>query len=1091
MPRNPNYAIQGEFRGARAIITNLNQIASQLDVTRIAATKTFAIDRQIKNFGIQMGLNRQQTTQMADTITGLSNVTGLSTEKTGALVNAMAAAGLTAEDLDKSLKGQKDTFGAISKGGAKNLEMMAELTGRHGLAASAVIKTNKSLSHMGSSLGDLSDDVTKWQKEYKIPGMIGQIPIAVSFAEKSVVEFGALLGVNSRDMVENTIKLGATFAKVYGTDIAGGIAKAQQHQQHFMQQSATNKKVFLGLADSFSPLTNALFEAGLQFSEVDELITKGQDNPAEFADQILKMRDAMLATGPAGEMMAGRLMEQVRASSSETVQDMLQFPSKIKESFEAASAAEKEAASNFGKGKATFAQMSGALRKVGATALDTLKNLLDLGKSIIGLSIVDDASKSFEDLHDWAKALNLRIKGLATSFADWRDENKPVVAQIQKLIKYGAILGATAATLASAVGALVLPFTSLKVLLTRLPIVGGPVSSLFGGLGKIAMTLGKKILFPLTAIAAVVTAIEGFGKALADPNLGGAEAMLKGVESVFVGIVDLVDGLLMGIPTKIVKFFFPKMRGTLADGTRRLFLHLQAEMVRAGNSSFSEVFTRIGIWMGEKLDNIWANMKGKLEGWKTGAREMGKNIGRVLGRLGKWAWDGIKELFKVSNWQKAWKAVTEWFASDTDLNNSFMNILGGVWDVVSEFSAGVAEEIFLSFGSSLEEVKASFQDVGDWFQDWADWFKDVAMAPITATWLEVKADALEVWSALVVETSKTWNTIKYSMATAIGWIIEHTFGPLLQGYAKVAMAMAEASYAANGEEADLLKANALYKERMKVADATAASLGKEAEASIKASTIKTKGIEEAAKAARTAADGYATIFAEEEKRGKASYKLKAEARDKNARERRGRAEQTAKSKHLRRKAVHDEKLAQGAIADKMRGGFIGRTEALMGRLAHYQGQYAKAGKIEFADRIGSTMSQMSENIDKFTVMHDPNKMMSLMKETEGLVGSQVLGEAKASDAYKTAGSADPSQAVQENVRKATAKAVPTPAGAASAGLGPVAPGQGQGQGAFWDKPPAWWQVPPHFQVGLAANAQESLKVKADENDLAGKTGAGQ
>jgi len=117
--------------------------------------------------------------------------------------------------------------------------------------------------------------------------------------------------------------------------------------------------------------------------------------------------------------------------------------------------------------------------------------------------------------------------------------------------------------------------------------------------------------------------------------------------------------------------------------------------------------------------------------------------------------------------------------------------------------------------------------------------------------------------------------------------------------------------------------------------------------------------------------------------------------------------------------------------------------------------------------------------------------MSLMKETEGLVGSQVLGEAKASDAYKTAGSADPSQAVQENVRKATAKAVPTPAGAASAGLGPVAPGQGQGQGAFWDKPPAWWQVPPHFQVGLAANAQESLKVKADENDLAGKTGAGQ
>ena len=64
MPRNPNYAIQGQFRGARAIITNLNQIATQLDATRLAATKTFAIDRQIKNFGIQIGYNVQQTRQM-------------------------------------------------------------------------------------------------------------------------------------------------------------------------------------------------------------------------------------------------------------------------------------------------------------------------------------------------------------------------------------------------------------------------------------------------------------------------------------------------------------------------------------------------------------------------------------------------------------------------------------------------------------------------------------------------------------------------------------------------------------------------------------------------------------------------------------------------------------------------------------------------------------------------------------------------------------------------------------------------------------------------------------------------------------------
>ena len=35
MPRNPNYPIQGEFRGGRSIITNLNSIRNALDRARL------------------------------------------------------------------------------------------------------------------------------------------------------------------------------------------------------------------------------------------------------------------------------------------------------------------------------------------------------------------------------------------------------------------------------------------------------------------------------------------------------------------------------------------------------------------------------------------------------------------------------------------------------------------------------------------------------------------------------------------------------------------------------------------------------------------------------------------------------------------------------------------------------------------------------------------------------------------------------------------------------------------------------------------------------------------------------------------------
>ncbi len=1031
MPRNPNYPIQGEFRGGRSIITNLNSIRNALDTTRLAATKTFAIDRQVKNLGIQMGYNAAQTTQMAETITGLSNVTGLSTDKTGELVNAMAAAGLSAGEFDSTLKNTTDTFGALSEGGAENLEMMAELIGRHKLSAAAVVRTNASLRNMGIGLKDLTNKVTVWQKNYQIPGMLAQMPQAVAFAEKSMISFKALLGVSAEKIIADTMKTGAIFAKVYGVDIGAAIQMAQQNQQHFLQQQATNADVFLGLSDSYSPLTNAMFEVGMQFEQIQALMKKGQEDPAAYAEQVLSMKKQLEATYGKGSNFVQRWYQQTLRASSEQAKMYLTEKDALKKYRDAQAEAARIAKTSQGVGGKAFEDMTRKFRAVGATVLETFHNLLTLGKTILGLTIADNLTKSFEGLHAWIKRVNTGVRRFSENFAQWMRDNPKIVSGVQQVIKAGVILGGLLGSLAGTATSLIIPFKTLEALLTRLPLIGGRASSVFGGIGKVFSTVANKILLPIGIIYAAIKAFDDFGKALKNPSLTGPEKLLNGVRAVFVGIVSAFDDLLMGIPTKIVKSFFPSMRGSLVDGVKRLFISLQAQMISSGGTASTTVFQQIQIWFGEKMDQIWAWMSTKLGGWRESAKEMGANVGRALGQLAKWAWDGIKWLFNPSNWKRGWDRVVRWFNGDGGpaLNDSFTNIFLGIGTVISDFVVSARDEILGSFGTSWDEVWLRLQDFGDRFKEWTIWLKDVGVGHVKMAWLNIKDSVIDSMATVADKVLSGWAKIKEMSAKAADWILNFVIGPLVRGYAEIALGAAKSDYLANDDRAAWVEAQKLYSERMKIAnrapDAAAAAARISANEDALALLKTTKGAQAAIQKEREALlvnQGKAEAEYEDRRaeRARAAASRLEEARQK--------ARQTGDGIRARREAERTNAERLGAWADQLRGGFVARTEAIITSLHSEQSRATEAGNSRTATRLDGKIEDMRETLNHFKTLKNPDQMQELMTRVEKYAGADAMREARATPAYGIElPSARPELVdVKAAVRAARERAAPTP-----------------------------------------------------------------
>lgn len=738
--RTERYGIQTEMRGARGVITNLNAIARALDATRLAGTKTFQIDRQVRKLGVQAGTTARQIRQLEGATVGLSMSTGVAVDKTTEVISAYQNAGQALSGLAAVTEGSTDAFKDLTKASDTNVQRITHLVGRFGLGAAAAIKMEKSVQHLGGSFDGLLNKTAAFQQQFALPGMLAQLPKVVGFAMSSLAKFGASVAGNSDLIISDTIRTGAAFAKSYGVDAAEGMSKAMAIQERFLQQTRSDQDVFLGLADDFDPLTKALMETGMGFQQISSITRDAKKDPAAFVESMMQIRDQL---GGEGNMFADRFYRNVQKNVPAAVQEMMAIPKVLRDFQEA-----QEDAAASKKLLVSFDQMAAATQGIGAELLDTISGLALLGKTIVGLVFVGDLSESFGGAVDALKRFNLYLREAAENVrkSKWFQEWKPV---IQGVVKVLLGLGAAAAVVATTFASAIIPFHTFVAVMRAIPLLGSAAGASLDGIAGAGVSFAKGFVKPAAILTSIGVALNDFGKALSDPTITQRpmEVFVRSMRAMAIGVVETFDSLLFGIPTDIARMFYPAMKGSLGDATKRIFEDLQLWFRDGADKTAKSWWDQFKSAVSKEVDAFNNDLETKFGNYVVKAENWGKNIGRAIGTLTHWAWEAIAPLFRLETWSNAWDQITAYFRGEGGdaMKTSWEKALNKVLLLAGTFTVNMVDEVLRPWGKGWVEVKEQFNIMWDWMKIGFSWFQHIGMPTLKASWLELKVSAVEAF----------------------------------------------------------------------------------------------------------------------------------------------------------------------------------------------------------------------------------------------------------------------------------------------------------------------------------------------------------
>lgn len=703
--------------GSQSVVSNLNRIANALDVTRLAATRTFKIDNDIRRMGVQMGMASEQISRLSMSVVTLANSTGVSTEKIDELATAYMATGRTLDVNDDKARAHAQT--------------MTELAGRFGWTASEAVKTDVTLDHLGTSIEALTDRVTGLQDTFDIPGMIGQIPKVALFAEQMLTRFGKTTVGNLNKIIDTTLKTSATYARAFGVDAARALQMAQQQQENFLTQMQQGRDVFLGLEDDFGGIYKAFFETGRGLDEVNRLLQLGQENPAAYAREVLRIRDNYLALGQT--TMAEHFFQNVLRNSDEATRALIAN----KGALEALEEANRQKEVTKG-----FTQLTDAFHSIGTEVVTTVGNLMFLGKTILGLTFLDVVTDSFKGITDRLRSFNEAIVEGAQSLKDsaFFKELRPVLVGIGKvLIGVGAAAGMLASTFASTI----IPFRLFVKIAEGLPVIGTGVKPVMALVGTLVEFTKQGLNFAGVA-GAIAVALEDFGSALKDPNLSLTETLFSGISAAAIGITEAFDAVLGGLPSTLAKAFF-KTDKTLGESVRGMFNNLRLALQGSSTSMVGGWWKSIKEETGRQFDAFVAYLDSNFAGKQETAKRWGENIGRAIGTMADWARDLIAPLFTAGWWREKIDTVVKFLSGEgsVSMTGATGTIFNSIMSHGSTFIKSFTNEVLRPFGMGFEEVKSKFLDLHDAFRVKFDWLKTMAWPELQMRWLELKISFVE------------------------------------------------------------------------------------------------------------------------------------------------------------------------------------------------------------------------------------------------------------------------------------------------------------------------------------------------------------
>lgn len=986
--RKAGGSLLGVSRGAMTTVRALHNIANALDVSSLAASKTFQLDKQFQNLAVQAGTGQEAVVQMEDAMLGLANRTGLSTDETSKLVAALAATGQSVTDLDPKLKNTSDQFAAISNGAAKNTEMLSELVGRFGVSASAAVEFASQSRNLGLSIGDLGDKAAQWQKQFKMPGMLAQLPQVVGYAEKSITQFGRAVAGDSKQIIESTLKMGAIYAKTFGVDMASATRAVQDNQQHFLRTIANNRKVFLGLSSDFDQLTMSLFEAGMQYEDIDALIKQGKDDPVKYARSLKQIEEQLAATYGPDSAYVQRFHQQMVDNSSEAVKKLLEEKGALEAAEKAQKDAAKYQASAAGKAEATFGSMTDALRDVGGTAMETFRNLLQLGKQILGMTFAKDIGDTFKGLASKLRNFNIALKETANRFAK-SEEYKRIKPVLQSVGKVLIMVGGAASLVAGSIATLYKPVQIITSLFGRIPVLGKGTGFFFNTIFGFA----KKLLTPLAAIKGVGTALNDIGETLRNPKLTSSERTMAVLRGAFVGMADFIDTLFLGLPGKILGIFFPRFKGGLAKGTRALFNSWQRDLKKSGVSSFQVMFKAVERWVTDKLVQFRAYVFENLNKWKQSAKQVGANIGRALGYLTTVAVDIITKVFTVKWWQQKWTQVVNYFTKGggVQMVDAFSDIFYSILDVAGEFSDAMVDEFMHAFGSSSDDVRAFWEDTKEAFrwgwrqvekatQSFVDW--------ISVTWDKVGLYFTEVGASIKYVFLSAWDEVKKGGAALELFIVESVIQPIVKKIAdlKLELAKARDSWDPTFSKEDMKKAQQQHDALIAGVEGYA-SASRDAAKLIGTDTEKTlKADNEIIKQKRRSIAEYERLSKKESEEDDLVYQKRENDRTAEIIHEREARKKARVEKEKARKEEQDKFEAAQKRLEAVKEPAAQQVENIIKELEKQKAAAEQKGNTKLVEKIDRRLDKENEALGRIQDASDPKAVVNLLNAARKIAG---------------------------------------------------------------------------------------------------------
>ena len=780
------YTFHTEMRGARGVITNLNAISRALDVTRLSATKTLQMDKQLRTLAVAMQGAKNNATGLAQASLGLANATGASVDNTVKLVTAYQMAGRTMASLTSSADEAFDAFSNMNSESTRTLRAQANLVDLFGMGAAAVLEFTAQTEHLGINFGKLLGSAAVFQRKFEMPGVMRELGKVVGFANSMMVQFGETTIGRSQDVINATLKVGTIYSKAYGIDISKGIDMARQQQQKFISESQANRDVFLGLSESFGGLSKPLFEAGMGINEVNRMMDLGRKDPIAYAEEILKVRDSLKIT--AGGNYAERFFQQIIRQSDPATRRLLTVTGAIEKAVETRKMMGDAGLVQFDIEKSgkleDFENLVGSLRSIGSITIESFKNLSGMFKTIVGTAFAGSITKALEGLVPVAERFNASIFAIAQNFTksevwEWLEPYFVGVARVLVAV------GSGAAQLAEAFAATIIPTKLLMGTLKSIPVVGKPIGFTIDKIASGLVSFAKSSFNALAGITGIGVALEDFGDALRVTQKP-TTLVVRAFRAMAIGIVETFDGMLGGIPTWLVKQFFPDMVGTLGSNTKLLFQKFQIWLehgVHDSTTGMWNVAKKLFDKHVKKLNDWFDKGLGPNGTFIANATLWGENIGRAIGTASKWVWELITPLFDVATWEEGWDEVVGFFegVGSDKAKTGVEGALHKVMKVFKKFSISMIDEIMRPWGQGWIEVEEYYTSWIDSVKLGFNWLTNAGFRKAEAGWLSFKLGFIDAFYEIRDTAIHVFEILSHIIDTVVG-TIDRAIGGIRESY---------------------------------------------------------------------------------------------------------------------------------------------------------------------------------------------------------------------------------------------------------------------------------------------------------------------